>query len=46
MRKSNDLHTLHDTLGGLKLDQRALRLDALCQQAAKEEWTYSAFLAR
>jgi DNA replication protein DnaC len=46
MRKSNDLHTLHDTLGGLKLDQMALRLDALCQQAAKEEWTYSAFLAR
>jgi len=44
--KPNDLHALHNALSGLKLDQMALSLDALCQQAAKEEWTYSAFLAR
>ena len=46
MMKANDLHALHDALGVLKLDQVALSLDALCQQAAKEEWPYSAFLAR
>ncbi len=43
---ANDLQRLHDALGGLKLDQMSLSLDALCQQAAKEEWTYSTFLAR
>ena len=43
--KTNDLHALHDALGVLKLDQMALSLDAICQQAAKEEWTYSAFLS-
>lgn len=46
MMKSHDLHALHEALGVLKLDQIALSLDALCQQAAKEEWTYSTFLAR
>jgi len=46
MMKSHDLHALHEVLGVLKLDQVALSLDALCQQAAKEEWTYSTFLAR
>ena len=46
MMKSHDLHTLHEVLSVLKLDQVALSLDALCQQAAKEEWTYSTFLAR
>ena len=44
--KPNDLHALHDVLHKLKLDQMALSLDALCQQAAKESWTYSVFLAR
>lgn len=44
--KPNDLHALHDALHKLKLDQMALSLDALCQQAAKESWTYSVFLAR
>lgn len=44
--KPNELQSLHDALGVLKLDQMALSLDALCQQAAKEEWTYSAFLTR
>jgi DNA replication protein DnaC len=46
MMKSHDLHALHEALGVLKLDQVALSLDALCQQAAKEEWTYSTFLTR
>ncbi len=46
MIKPNDVQALHDALGGLKLDQMALSLDALCQQAAREEWTYAAFLAR
>lgn len=44
--KANDWQGLHDALVGLKLDQMALSLDAICQQAAKEAWTYSAFLAR
>lgn len=44
--KSNDLQGLHDALAGLKLDQMAMSLDAICQQAAKAEWTYATFLAR
>ena len=43
---SSEFESIHDTLGVLKLDYMGLSLDTLCQQAAKEAWTYSAFLAQ
>jgi DNA replication protein DnaC len=46
MMGTNDSPSLQQALSALKLEHMALSLDALCQQAAKEEWTYSTFLAR
>ena len=41
---ANEFDHLYEALGRLKLDYMALSLDVFCQQAAKEEWSYSTFL--
>jgi DNA replication protein DnaC len=41
-----DTAQLRETLQSLKLDSMADNLDALCDQAAKEEWTYTTFLGQ
>ena len=38
-----DAAQLRETLLSLKLDSMADNLDALCDQAAKEEWPYTTF---
>lgn len=46
MVKQLDADQLRETLQSLKLDCIADNLDALCDQAAKEEWTYATFLGQ
>ena len=41
-----DADQLRETLQSLKLDCMANNLEALCEQAAKEEWTYATFLGQ
>ena len=44
MATQPDVDHVRETLHRLKLDCMASSLDALCEQAAKEEWAYSTFL--
>ncbi len=43
MVTSPDADQLRETLQSLKLESMADNLDALCEQAAKEEWTYAQY---
>lgn len=43
--KKTDADEVRSVLHTLKLEQMALSLDALCEQASKEQWAYSTFLA-
>jgi DNA replication protein DnaC len=46
MVKKLDMAQLRETLLSLKLDCIAENLDALCNQAAQEKWTYATFLGQ
>jgi DNA replication protein DnaC len=46
MVKPSESDQLRETLQSLKLESIADNLDALCDQAAKEEWSYATFLSQ